>query len=201
MFINVFFKKLPPLPSEALNTRVFLIMGMPGAKIQNAPQKGGVKVLKGLPRIRSEVGKFHEENGKRYISESMAATILSRAAFLENRLESRGARFKKEFTSFVKMLFETGKAKAVEYGDGEDREFLTALPYVRVSADDSPEDKERKMDVLTTFCMDDAGSEMHFLINMKRKFFQRIEVTDAEAKKLREIEGNMSYSRYFSITE
>lgn len=181
--------------------RIRLIMDMPGAEIQKSPEKGGAKVLKGLPKIRSEAGKFRTENGKRYISDSMAIVILSRIAFLENRLESRGKRFDAEFKSFVRMLFETGKAKAVEFGGDEDRKLLAAAPYVRVSADDPPEEKERKMDTLAMFCMDSADAEMYFLSNMKRKFFQRIEVTDAEAKILREIEENMSYSRYFKMIE
>ncbi|MCP4647373.1 MAG: hypothetical protein GY852_06505, partial [bacterium] len=121
---------------------------------------------------------------------------------LETRLEKHGKLFMGEVRSFVKSLFDRGKATAVEYGNKEDLEILAAPRYVFLSMDDDPETQEMKLDAISNFCIPGAESDLAFLDTMKRKFFQHVPVSEAEENRLKEMEQNQSYSRYFrTITE
>lgn len=170
---------------------------MTGMEVQKPSPRNRAKILPGLPKEFAKIGKFRNNGGKRYIAENMTLFILSRRAFLEKKLEGDGGLFRKEIKKFIRTLFDEGKATAVEFGNKEDMELLAAPPYALASASDAPEKREMNIDTIANFCMLGAESDLDFLSEMKRKFFQQLPVSEVEEKRLKEMEQNQSYSRYF----
>ena len=170
---------------------------MAGTEVQATPPKDRAKILPGIPKEFAKLGMFCGKGGKRYIAENMTLFILSRRAFLEKRLDGSGGLFREEIKKFIRTLFDEGKATAVEFGDMEEMQLLAAPPYGLASASDAPEKREINIDIVANFCRLGAESDLDFLNNMKMKFFQHVPVSETEEKRLKEMEQDPSYSRYF----
>ena len=171
---------------------------MPAKELSRGPDNPRPRALKGLPGVNSEAGNFQIRNGKRYISEKLAASLLSRIAFLEKRLDNRGELFRNEIKTIMRSLFDNKEATAVEYGDRKKLEYLAAAPYVYVNSGEDPEMREMKMDAIANFCLANAESELSFLLEMKRRYFQQVPVSDEEQRILRDMGDVRDYTKRFN---
>lgn len=116
------------------------------------------------------------------------------------KVENNALGMLNEAKAFIKgLLDESEDVFAVEYGNREEAEYLTAIPYGYVSRNDPKESREGRILSIAGWCAIRSLFDYNTLLEIRRKITEGIDLHDREKELIQDLKQNKDLSRYLNI--